>query len=35
MNKLKDIWNDMSKTAKLFVAAVAVILVIVLVNYIV
>jgi len=35
MKKLKSIWNDMSKPAKLFVAAIAVILVIVLVNYIV
>ena len=35
MNKLKDIWKDMNKPAKLFVVAVAVILIIVLVNYIV
>ena len=35
MNKLKDIWKDMNKSAKLFVVAIAVILVIVLVNYIV
>mgnify|MGYP003151927459 FL=1 len=35
MKKLKNIWNDMSKPAKLFIAAIAVILVIVLVNYIV
>ena len=35
MNKLKDIWKDMSKPAKLFVVAVAAILIIVLVNYII
>ena len=35
MEKLKDMWKDLSKPAKLFVAAVVVILVIVLVNYIV
>ena len=35
MNKLKDIWKDMNKPAKLFVVAVAAILIIVLVNYIV
>jgi hypothetical protein len=35
MEKLKDMWKDMNKPAKLFVVAVAVILIIVLVNYIV
>ena len=35
MKKLNNIWNDMSKPAKLFVIAVAVILIVVLVNYIV
>jgi len=35
MEKLKGIWKDMSKPAKLFVAAIAIILAIVLVNYIV
>ena len=35
MEKLKDMWKDMSKPGKLFVAAIAVILIIVLVNYIV
>jgi flagellar biosynthesis/type III secretory pathway M-ring protein FliF/YscJ len=35
MEKLKDIWKDMNKPAKLFVVAIAVILIIVLVNYIV
>jgi len=35
MGKLKDMWKDMSKPGKLFVAAVAIILIIILVNYIV
>ena len=35
MEKLKNIWRDMSKPAKLFALAIAAILVIVLVNYIV
>jgi flagellar biosynthesis/type III secretory pathway M-ring protein FliF/YscJ len=35
MEKLKNIWKSMNKPAKLFVAAIAVILIIVLVNYIV
>ena len=35
MEKLKDMWRGMNKPAKLFVVAVAVILIIVLVNYIV
>ena len=35
MEKLKNIWKDLSKPAKLFVSAIAVILIIVLVNYIV
>ena len=35
MEKLKNMWGDLSKPAKLFVAAIAVILIIVLVNYIV
>ena len=34
MEKLKDIWKDMNKPAKIFVVAIAVILIIVLVNYI-
>ena len=35
MKKLKDMWKDLSKPGKLFVAAIAVILIIVLVNYVV
>ena len=35
MEKLKNMWTDLSKPGKLFVAAIAVILIIVLVNYIV
>ena len=35
MEKLKNIWKDMNKPAKLFVVAITVILIIVLVNYIV
>jgi len=35
MEKLKDMWKDMSKPGKLFVLAIAAILIIVLVNYIV
>ena len=35
MEKLKDMWKDLSKPGKLFVVAIAVILIIVLVNYIV
>jgi|TARA_R100000093_G_C1873146_1_gene51933 flagellar biosynthesis/type III secretory pathway M-ring protein FliF/YscJ len=33
MEKLKNMWKDLSKPGKLFVFAIAVILVIVLVNY--
>ena len=35
MEKLKDMWKGMSKPGKLFVLAIAAILIIVLVNYIV
>ncbi len=35
MNKLKDIWKDMSKPGKLFTMAIAAIFIIVLVNYII
>ena len=35
MEKLKNMWKDLSKPGKLFVAAIAVILIIILVNYIV
>jgi len=35
MEKLKNIWKDLSKPGKIFTAAVAVILIIVLVNYII
>jgi len=35
MEKLKDMWKDMSKPGKLFVLAIAAILIIILVNYIV
>ena len=35
MEKLKNIWKDLSKPAKLFVVGLTIILVIVLVNYIV
>tara|TARA_Y100001951_G_scaffold52067_1_gene41170 strand:- start:174 stop:281 length:108 start_codon:yes stop_codon:yes gene_type:complete len=35
MDKLKGIWKDLNKPAKLFIVAIAVILAIVLINYIV
>ena len=35
MEKLKNMWKDLSKPGKIFITAVAAILIIVLVNYIV
>jgi flagellar biosynthesis/type III secretory pathway M-ring protein FliF/YscJ len=35
MEKLKNIWKDLSKPGKLFVVGVAAILIIILVNYVV